>query len=155
MKETQEIQVRSLGWEMEEEMATHSSILAWKLSWTEKPGGLQFIDSQRVRHNSLTDHTLPVRQRTPLWWAALAWKLPIDLAETFSELSCNLRLYWSNPLSFPLSFTRVSPVLWSDSPYFFWVPFLFLSWAPNSINLLHVCVLSRSVVSGSLQTHGL
>ena len=31
-------------------MATHSSILAWRIPWTEKPGGLQFIGSQRVRH---------------------------------------------------------------------------------------------------------
>ena len=45
--------VWSLGWKdpLEEEMATHSSILAWRISWTEKPGGLQSIWSQRVRHD--------------------------------------------------------------------------------------------------------
>ena len=45
----QETQVRSLGWEdpLEKEMATHSSILAWKTSWTEEPGGLQSLGSQR------------------------------------------------------------------------------------------------------------
>ena len=39
----QETRVRSLGWEdaLEKEMATHSGILAWKISWTEEPGGLQ------------------------------------------------------------------------------------------------------------------
>ena len=49
----QEIQVQSLGWEdpLEKEMATHSSILAWKISWIEEPGGLQSMGSQRVRHN--------------------------------------------------------------------------------------------------------
>ena len=49
----QETQVRSLGWEdpLEKEMATHSSILAWKISWTEEPGGLQSMGSQRVRHD--------------------------------------------------------------------------------------------------------
>ena len=49
----QETQVRSLCWEdpLEKEMATHSSILAWKISWTEEPGGLQSIGSQRVRHD--------------------------------------------------------------------------------------------------------
>ena len=49
----QEIQVQSLGWEdpLEKEMATHSSILAWKTSWTEEPGGLQSMGSQRVRHD--------------------------------------------------------------------------------------------------------
>ena len=44
----QETWVRSLGWEdpLEKEMATHSSNLAWKIPWTEEPGGLQFRDSQ-------------------------------------------------------------------------------------------------------------
>ena len=44
----QETQVRSLHWEdpLEKEMATHSSILAWKISWTEEPGGLQSMGSQ-------------------------------------------------------------------------------------------------------------
>ena len=36
---------------LEKEMATHSSILAWKIPWTEEPGGLQSVGSQRVRHN--------------------------------------------------------------------------------------------------------
>ena len=46
----QETRVRSLGWEdpLEKAMATHSSILAWKNSWTEEPGGLQSMGSQRV-----------------------------------------------------------------------------------------------------------
>ena len=49
----QETQVRSLGWEdpLKKKMATHSSILAWKISWTEEPGGLQSMGSQRVGHN--------------------------------------------------------------------------------------------------------
>ena len=49
----QETGVRSLDWEdpLEKEMATHSSILAWKISWTEEPCGLQSMGSQRVRHN--------------------------------------------------------------------------------------------------------
>ena len=41
---------------LEKEMATHSSILAWKIPWTEEPGGLQSMESQRVRHNSGTEH---------------------------------------------------------------------------------------------------
>ena len=47
------IQVRSLGWEdsLEKEMATHSSILAWRIPWTEETGKLQPIGSQRVRHD--------------------------------------------------------------------------------------------------------
>ena len=49
----QETRVRFLGWEdpLEKEMATHSSTPAWKIPWTEKPGGLQSMGSQRVRHD--------------------------------------------------------------------------------------------------------
>ena len=48
--ETQETWVRSLGQEdpLEKDMATHSSILAWRIPWTEEPGGLQSMGSQRV-----------------------------------------------------------------------------------------------------------
>ena len=59
MQDLQETQVRSLGQEdplgredpLEESMATHSSILAWRIQWTEEPGGLQSMGSQRVSHN--------------------------------------------------------------------------------------------------------
>ena len=49
----QETQVQSLGLEdpLEKEMATHCSILAWRITWTEEPGGLQSMASQRVGHN--------------------------------------------------------------------------------------------------------
>ena len=49
----QETQVGSLGREdpLEKVMATHSSILAWRAPWTEEPGGLQSMGSQRVRHD--------------------------------------------------------------------------------------------------------
>ena len=49
----QETQVPSLGWEdpLKEEMATHSSILAWRIPRTEEPGGLQSTVSQRVGHD--------------------------------------------------------------------------------------------------------
>ena len=45
----------ALGDPLEEEMATHSSILAWKMPWTEEPGGLQSMGSQRVRHAWVTE----------------------------------------------------------------------------------------------------
>ena len=49
---------------LEEEIATHSSILAWKISWAEEPGGLQSMGSQRVRHDLATkqqtiEHLMP------------------------------------------------------------------------------------------------
>ena len=45
----QETRVQSLGWEdaLEKDMATHSSILSWEILWTEEPGGLQFMGSQK------------------------------------------------------------------------------------------------------------
>ena len=52
----QETSVPPLGWEdpLEKAMATHSSILAWEIPWTEEPGGLESMGSQRVRHNCAT-----------------------------------------------------------------------------------------------------
>ena len=49
----QETQVQSLGWEdpLEEGMATHFSILAWRIPWAEEPGGLQSVGLPRVGHN--------------------------------------------------------------------------------------------------------
>ena len=55
-----EMWVRSLGLEdpLEEEMTTHSSILAWRIPWTEEPSRLQSMGSQRVRHDRATNaHT--------------------------------------------------------------------------------------------------
>ena len=53
MREPQETKFRSLGWKdsLEEGMATHSSIFAWRIPWTEGPGRLQSIGSQRVRRD--------------------------------------------------------------------------------------------------------
>ena len=56
----QETQVQCLGQEdpLEKEMATQSNILAWKIPWTEEPGGLQSKESQRVGHNWATKHNM-------------------------------------------------------------------------------------------------
>ena len=53
----QETWVQSLGWEdpLEKRMATHSSTLAWKIPWTEEPGKLQSMGSQRIRHDWATN----------------------------------------------------------------------------------------------------
>jgi len=59
VQEIQEIQVRSLRWEdsPEEVMATDSSTLAWRIPWTEEPGGLQSMGSQRVKRDWVTERT--------------------------------------------------------------------------------------------------
>ena len=53
MQESQEMQVRSLDWEdpLEEGMATHYSILTWRIPWTEESGKLQSIGSERIKHD--------------------------------------------------------------------------------------------------------
>ena len=65
----QETLVQSLGWEdpLEEEMVTHSSILAWKILWTEEPAGLQSMGSQRVGHNRELSITSDMQMTPPLW----------------------------------------------------------------------------------------
>ena len=54
----QEVQVQDLGLEdpLEQETATHSSILAWEIPCTEEPGALQSLESRRVRHDLATEH---------------------------------------------------------------------------------------------------
>ena len=53
MQETEEMRVQSRGQEdpLEYSTATHSSVLAWRIPWTEELGGLQSMGSQRIRHN--------------------------------------------------------------------------------------------------------
>ena len=59
-----ETQVQSLGPEyaLEKEMATHSSILVWEIPWTEEPGGLQSMGSQRIGHDSQTTQCIDVHR---------------------------------------------------------------------------------------------
>ena len=78
---TRKTWVRSLGQEdpLEKEMATHSSVLAWRIPWTEEPGGLQSVGSQRVGHNLATKQKQEARivQRVPLCPAILPPVVPI------------------------------------------------------------------------------
>ena len=62
----QEMRVRSLNWEdpLEEEMATHSSIIAWKIPWTKNPGGLQSMGSHRVKHDCAHTHSTYIYMHT-------------------------------------------------------------------------------------------
>ena len=73
MQEMQEMQIRSLG--QEDPLVTHSSILAWRIPWTEKSGGLQSMGSQRVRHDST--HMCTLLSRLLLFLAVLCclWNL--------------------------------------------------------------------------------
>ena len=79
MQEMQEMQVWSLGQEdpLEEDMATLSSITAWRIPWTEEPDGLQSIGSQRVKHN----------------WSDLAHTQTQDVTSGVSEVRQKESLY--------------------------------------------------------------
>ena len=59
----QDTQVQSLGWEdpLEKDVATHSRILAWEIPWTEEPGGLPSMGSERVRQDRITKHARTLR----------------------------------------------------------------------------------------------
>ena len=89
MQEMWETGDRSLGWEdpLEEEMATHSSILAWEIPGTEEPGGFQFMGSQRAGHNWAHRHRAG--------WIK-AWNLA-------PALWLNKYLSWSSSRSWPSS----------------------------------------------------
>ena len=67
IQETQEMWVWSLGQEdpLEEGMATHSSVLAWRIPWTEEPGGLQSMGLRRVGHNWVTE---PLHPHNTICW---------------------------------------------------------------------------------------
>ena len=73
-----ETQVRSLGWEglLEEGTATHSSILAWRILWTEEPSGLQSMGSQRRRGGGMTEQlSMHTWFNVNFWITQLSWSL--------------------------------------------------------------------------------
>ena len=87
----QETWVRSLGQEdlLEKEMATHSSILAWRIPWTEESGALQSMGSQRVRHDHATNITTTTASITMIIWASLVAQLvrnPLAMWEIWVRL---------------------------------------------------------------------
>ena len=69
------MRIQSLGQEgpLEEEMATHSSILDWEIPWTEEPGRLQSTGSQRVRHNLVTKQQEEMQKRKHLINPFFVW----------------------------------------------------------------------------------
>ena len=66
----QETWVQSLSWEdpLEKRMATHSSILTWRIPWTQEPGGIQSMGSQRVRHDRTTNVLIPGSEKWEAPW---------------------------------------------------------------------------------------
>jgi len=90
----QETWVRFLGWEdmLEKEMETHSSILAWRIPWTEEPGRLQSMGSQRVGHDRVTSLSLFTFMHWRRKWQPTPVFLPGESQGRGSLVGCRL---WS------------------------------------------------------------
>ena len=126
MKETQ---VRSLSWKdpLEMEIATHSSILAWEISWTEEPGGLQSMGLQKSQRDSMTQQQQPPPLRVSLncfcCFSSLVTQTQVlshCFLSVFCALSCELayapegqssRLRWGFPV-YSFSLRTFAPRYW-------------------------------------------
>ena len=83
-------------------MATHSTILAWEIPWTEGPGGLQSMGSQRVRHDWATEHSLTSTEG-PYFAGTLVWEgdaSPCNSELLLSIEPCTCFMYWENEVVF-------------------------------------------------------
>ena len=98
-----ETQVQSLGWEdlLEKEMATHSSILAWKIPWTEEPGRLLSMGSQRLGHNRAASlslshpYTTSLRAMTVLFLTKSTFKIIVkNIKSELTFLLLGGLLWW-------------------------------------------------------------
>ena len=90
--------VSSLAWEdpLEQAMVTHSSILAWRIPWTEEPGGLQSMGSQKVGHDWVT-FTFKIFNLGP-WATAYKWFSPVESNRVLKKRN-NYNLFHSIPTS--------------------------------------------------------
>ena len=153
-----------LNFPLEKEMATHSSSLAWEIPWTEEPGRLQFMGSQRVRHDWVTEHIEPL---LPFFASILHLQVPLpphfisaSVAHSSPTLCdpmdyippCSLvhRILLARTQAWvPISLSRGSP----QPRDWTWVSCItgrfFTVWATSSVQFSH------SVVSVSLWPHEL
>ena len=101
MQKMQETWVWSLGWEdpLEKETATYSSILAWKIPWTEEPGGLQSMGSQRAGHEQLSTLTQSCLRDWPCWGCWLSVPGSGSHSDSTAEQLDDLQLTRGSPMS--------------------------------------------------------
>ena len=94
---TQKTQVQSLDQEdsLEKEIAIHSSILAWKIPWTEEPGRLQSMGLQRIRHNLVTEHTMQDVSCIFHWFPLSMWR-KITFIPSFWEFCHKIMFHFFN-----------------------------------------------------------
>ena len=106
LQETQETRVQSLGWEdpLEKEMVTHSSILSWKIPWTEEPGGSPWgcKESDMTKHiawkwlvfpGGPVAKSLPAMQETWVW--SLGWEDPLEEGMAIHSSFLAWRIPWT------------------------------------------------------------
>ena len=136
-------------------MAAHSSILAWKIPWAEEPGGLQSMESQRVRHDWVTD------QRAHESFDFVTWEMARDFGEggarkegkNCSSLSDPVWIFMikgtgakggPNPLKETLWVSGNTCLLWEGLCYDFHGPqILVSSWTPSSMKMLEIIFYSN------------
>ena len=183
---TRETRVRSLGWEdpLEQEMATHSRTLTWKIPWMEEPGRLQSMGSQRVGHNWATSlfHLVRIVRGRPVDIDFPAWRY---LLTSHAVKWANTREIIEREVS--KAGCLISSTIEADAPWRFvvglswhfgmlrasWVsthvsnkllpdmtmnipPEAARGWGTQGIETnYYKCVLSHSVMSDSLRPHGL
>ena len=129
MQGMQEMQIRSLGREdpLELEVVTHSSILAWKIPWTEEPGGLQSMELKRVRHHWVNEHAWDARARSKLvgrgWDIKSSFVLRLCL-KCFLDVLVSLTILPSHHSLLPIP-ENSSPAL---SPYLHFFSLFILNW---------------------------
>ena len=107
--------VRSLGWEdpLEKEMATHSSTLAWKIPWTEEPGGLQSMGSQRVGHNWVNTFILNTHKQMSACKTGETWIrwadciMSVSLILYYKYVRCYHWGNWMKSIQDPYCFSQV------------------------------------------------
>ena len=97
--------VRSLGWEdpLGKELATHSSIVAWRIPWMEKAGGLQSTGSQRVRHDFTFTFSgkkicLPMKEVQETWVQSLGREDPLEEGMAIHSSILAWKIPWTEEL---------------------------------------------------------
>ena len=107
-----QVQSRGLEDSLEKEMATLSSIIAWRIPWTEEPGGLQFMESQRVRQN-WANNTLQKEKKKKIWKVHKN-KRKMKITEPHLKAVMNILICFLPVFFFPLHWNMCLYGIWQD-----------------------------------------